>query len=231
MNAVTPLRKPIPRRTLHDELVERLREMIHAGELQAGQKIPEKALCEQFQVSRTPLREALKVLAADGLVRLTPNRGASVAELTLKDLEEVFPIIASLEGLSGELACARIDDAGIAAIRAMHEEMAGHYASRNLPEYFRLNQGIHRAILQAAGNASLAAVYDNLAGRISRARYVANMSPQRWQRAMAEHDGILAALEQRDGERLGRLLREHVMTKLVTVRQSLNSAGAPGREA
>ncbi len=224
MSAVTPLRKPIPRRTLHAELVERLREMIHAGDLPAGEKIPEKALCEQFEVSRTPLREALKVLAADGLVRLTPNRGASVAALTLKDLEEVFPIIASLEGLSGELACERIDDDGITAIRVLHEEMAVHYQARDLPEYFRLNQAIHRAILRAADNASLEAVHENLAGRISRARYVANMSAERWQRAMAEHDRILEALEQRDSDRLGRLLREHVMTKLIVVRQSLADA-------
>ena len=181
MNSVASLRTPIPRRTLHDELVERLREMIHADDLRAGEKIPEKALCEQFQVSRTPLREALKVLAADGLVRLTPNRGASVAALTLQDLEEVFPIIASLEGLSGELACARIGDDEIAVIQSMHREMAACYRVRNLPEYFRLNQGIHRAILRAAGNASLETVYDNLAGRISRACYVATMSAERWQ--------------------------------------------------
>ncbi len=221
MNTVATLRQPIPRRTLHDELVDRLREMIHVGELAAGEKIPEKALCEQFQVSRTPLREALKVLAADGLVRLTPNRGASVAALTLQDLEEVFPIIATLEGLSGELACRRISDPEIAEIREMHEEMVRRYEARDLPEYFRLNQAIHRAILESAGNTSLQSVYDNLAGRISRARYVANMSPARWERAVAEHCEILAALEDRDGERLGRVLREHVMTKLATVRQSL----------
>jgi DNA-binding GntR family transcriptional regulator len=131
--------QPIERRPLHHTLVERLRAMINAGELAAGERIPEQALCERFNVSRTPLREALRVLSADGYVELRPNRGAAVARLTLQDLEDVFPVMASLEALSGELACARITDAEIASITRLHEEMVSHHHAHNLSDYFRLN--------------------------------------------------------------------------------------------
>lgn len=214
------IKKPIQRRTLHDELVERLREMINSGDLAAGAKIPERELCERFVVSRTPLREALKVLASEGLVKLTPNRGASVAKLTLEDLEQVFPVMAALEALSGELACERITDAEIAKIRATNEAMVEHYENRDLPNYFRLNQAIHQGILQAAGNDTLSSTYDSLAGRISRARYMANMSALRWAKAVEEHGQILEALERRDGPALSAILRSHVMTKFETVKSA-----------
>ncbi len=216
------LDRPIERRTLHAELVERLREMIHAGDLVAGSKIPEKELCERFLVSRTPLREALKVLASDGLVKLMPNRGASVAELTLEDIEDVFPVMASLEALSGELACKRISEDSLQLIREMHKEMIGHYHAGNFPEYFHLNQSIHKAILNAAGNQALTSTYESLAGRIARARYMANMSGDRWARAVEEHGPILDALEKRDGKALAKILREHVMTKFETVKAAFN---------
>jgi DNA-binding GntR family transcriptional regulator len=219
---IVDLNQPIQRRTLHTELVERLREMIHAGDLVAGTKIPEKELCERFVVSRTPLREALKVLASDGLVKLTPNRGASVVELTLEDIEDVFPVMASLEALSGELACQRISDDALHQVRDMHLEMVNHYYAGNLPEYFRLNQAIHKMILQAADNRALTSTYESLAGRIARARYMANMSAERWARAVEEHNQILKSLEARDGKALAQILRDHVMTKFETVKSAFN---------
>ncbi len=219
---ITDLAKPIQRRTLHAELVERLREMIHEGDLVAGSKIPEKELCDRFMVSRTPLREALKVLASDGLVKLMPNRGAIVAKLTLDEIEDVFPVMASLEALSGELACQRITEEAINHIRRLHHEMVAHYDNGNLPEYFRLNQAIHRNILFAADNEALATIYENLAGRIVRARYLANMSADRWARAVEEHEQILNALEKRDGQALGQILRDHLMIKFESVKAAYN---------
>lgn len=219
---LTYLSHPIQRRTIHAELVERLREMIHAGELIAGDKISEKELCERFIVSRTPLREALKVLASDGLVKLMPNRGASVAKLTLEDLEDVFPVMASLEALSGKLACQRISEESVQQIREMHIEMVDHHRNGNLPDYFHLNQAIHNAILDAAGNEVLTSTYQSLAGRITRARYMANMSADRWDRAVEEHAQILNALEKRDGNALANILRNHVMNKLETVKAAFN---------
>ncbi len=211
----------ITRRSLHDELVERLRTLIVEGTLEPGLKVPERDLCEQFAVSRTPLREALKVLAADGLVTLTPNRGAWVSKLTLSELEEVFPVMGALEALSGELACARITDAQVAAVRTLHERMVAHYNAGELDAYFASNQKIHEAILDAADNETLSAQYRSLSTRIRRARYVANMTKERWAQAVEEHHQILGALEARDGTRLAATLRKHLSNKFATVKEWL----------
>lgn len=213
--------EPIVRRTLHDELLERLRQMIIHGDLAPGDKVPEKELCDRFGVSRTPLREALKVLASEGLVTLTPNRGAMVSEVTLADLEEAFPVMGALEALSGEMACAHITDAEIAEIRALHQAMVKHYESGDLGAYFRLNQQIHECLLDAARNQTLATAYRGLAGRIRRARYIANMSADRWAQAVAEHEQILEALENRDGVALARILKRHLANTFDTVKEGL----------
>ena len=214
---------PIERRSLHDELVDRVRAMINGGDLKPGVKIPEKELCDKFAVSRTPLREALKVLSVEGLIKLTPNRGAAVVELTLQDLEEVFPVMASLEALSGELACERITDEEIAEIRRLHKNMAKEHERGNLPEYFRLNQAIHEAILNASRNSTLKSTHRSLAGRITRARYMANMSQKRWDKALEEHEQILEALSTRKKTKLSKILRDHVMTKFDTVKAALSA--------
>jgi len=229
-NAPTLLNSgPIPRRTLHDELLDRLRQMIVDGELAPGSKVPEKALCEQFGVSRTPLREALKVLANEGLVTLTPNRGAMVSELTLADLEEAFPVMGALEALSGELACANITPAEVAEIQRLHGEMLTHYERGELSAYFSTNQRIHELMLDAARNPTLTTLHRSLAGRIRQARYLANMSPERWQQAVDEHEGMIAALTKRDGVALGELLKRHLANKFETVKEAL--VAKPGEAA
>ena len=207
----------IPRRSLHAELVDRLRDLIIEGTLAPATKIPERALCEQFGVSRTPMREALKVLASEGLVSLEPNRGAWVSRITLEELEELFSVIGALEALSGELACERITDSQLDDVRRLHKRMIRHYEAGELACYFRINQQIHEAILDAADNATLTTQYRSLAVRIRRARYMANMSDERWRRAVQEHKQILKALENRDGTGLARLLRQHLANKFATV--------------
>lgn len=212
---------PIQRRPLHNELADRLRHMIVEGELAPGEKLQEKELCGQFGVSRTPLREAMKVLATEGLVQLTPNRGCTVAKLTLADLDEAFPIMGALEALSGELACKHITEAEVARIRDLHERMVRKYDAGALREYFKLNEQIHQLILAAARNPTLAQMQLSLSGRVRRARYMANMSPARWAKAVAEHEKILEALAARDGKRLAVLLKEHLANKLQTVKEAL----------
>jgi len=215
------LAAPIQRRPLHNELADRLRHMIVEGELAPGEKLSEKDLCSRFGVSRTPLREAMKVLATEGLVLLTPNRGCTVAKLTLADLDEAFPIMGALEALSGELACRHITDREIARIRELHERMVRKFQARALSEYFKLNEQIHQLILSAARNPTLAQMQLSLSGRVRRARYMANMSPARWAKAVAEHEKILEALEARDGKRLAVLLKDHLANKLETVKDAL----------
>jgi len=213
----------IHRTSLHEELTDRLRTMIVEGVLAAGEKVPERELCEKLGVSRTPMREALKVLAADGLLSLEPGRGARVTATTLEDLEEVFPLMAAFEALAGELACDRINDKQLAQLKEAHKQMLKHFHSQNMAAYFKHNERIHEIILEAAGNQTLKSMYLSLALRVRRARYMANMTPTRWQQAVDEHEEILVALDNRDGQALGSILKRHLENKFNTVRRWMES--------
>lgn len=225
MNVLNIADKQLKRRSLHLDLAEAIRGLIMSGELPAGQKVPEKELCDTYGVSRTPLREALKVLATDGLLTLEPNRGAWVSKITEEDLEEVFPVMGALEALAGELACRKITEVEIEKVARLHDEMMHHYVNRRLRDYFVTNQKIHETILEAARNQTLATQYRSLTARVRRFRYIANMSDARWQRATEEHVLILEHLRNRDGEALSAVLRVHVQNKLDTVRDWLAQRG------
>ena len=200
----------IIRKSLHDELVSLVRTLIVEGELPAGSSISEPALCQRFDVSRTPLREALKVLANEGLVELSLNRGATVARLEERDVKEIFPILATLEDLAGNLACSHASQDQIDGIRAMHEAVTAAYRRASRPDYFRLNQDFHDAIIEASGSLVLLNTHRTLSMRVLRARYLANISQQRWSQAVDEHNTIVDALTRRDGPRLAHALREHL---------------------
>lgn len=204
----------IQHRNLYREVADRVRELIEFGELAPGERISEKQLCEQFGVSRTPLREALKVLASEGLVELLPNRGARVIQLTLKKVKDTYDLMGALEGLSGELACQYISDDEIAAIDALHERMLAHYRNKELAEYFEVNREIHESLLAASRNEVLQEMYNNLSQRVKRVRYSKKMTDSYWRRAVNDHENMLAALKKRDGKQLGQILRDHLCNKL-----------------
>ncbi|HEV2676233.1 MAG TPA: GntR family transcriptional regulator [Aliidongia sp.] len=209
-----PLSLDLPIPTLHDGLLGRLRDMIIEGELPPGTRLRERELTEWLGVSRTPLREALKVLAAERLIELTPNRGARIASLGEAEIRHMFELMGALEALAGRLAAARASEADLLELRSMHLQMCAHYVRRDLPAYFRLNQAIHRRIVAAAGNPLLAQSYDQLAGRIRRPRFLASQwSPERWAHAIEEHEAIMLALTARDGALLSRLLEDHLAHK------------------
>lgn len=217
-------RQPLTeRRLLHESAVDRLRDMIVQGALVPGAKLNEREICEQLGISRTPLREALKVLSTEGLVELQPNRGAVVATLTEQMLREIFAVIGALEALAGELACRNMTVGQFNEIRALHYQMLAHHARGELAPYFRCNQEIHLAIVKASGNATLAASYRSLNARVRRARYMANLSPARWNQAVAEHEKILDALGRRDAAQLQDLLRNHLGAKLTVVLAALGA--------
>lgn len=216
----------ITRKSLHHELVDRLQTLIINAELEPGSKVPEKLLCDQFGVSRTPLREALKVLASDGLVRLEPNRGAWVTQVTIAEVQEVFPVLGALEALSGELACKHMTDEEIDEVRVLHDQMMESYAARDLDAYFSVNQQIHRAILLAARNTTLTLSCQALSLRMQRARYLANMTEGRWFDAVQEHERIMAHLEARDGPALAQTLLQHMDAKRASVVKWLETRDA-----
>jgi DNA-binding GntR family transcriptional regulator len=206
MNEQARTREAISRTALHHEVADRLRDLILRGELQPGEKLNERALSERFGISRTPLREAIKVLSTGGLVELQPNRGAIVTRLTRKQAEDLFQIMGALEGLAGELACERATEEDIADLRALHYQMLVHHTRGELPEYFAINQRIHHRIVECSRNAELASLYRSFSERVRSARYMANFSKERWDHAVQEHGQILAALEKRDGNRLKAIL-------------------------
>jgi DNA-binding GntR family transcriptional regulator len=201
--------------SLHGEILTRLRDHVVEGNIPDGARVPERQLCEMFGISRTPLREALKVLAAEGLIDLLPNRGARVRQLSRRDLEELFEVMGGLESLAGRLACESITDGEIAEIERLHYEMYGHYLHRDMHNYFQINQRIHEKIVEASRNETLRATYANFAGRLRRVRYSANFARkrQRWGEAMREHEAILDALRRRAGSELSDILFHRLRNK------------------
>lgn len=208
---------PISRRPLHEEAVDRLRDRIVQGQLAPGARLNERVLCQQLGISRTPLREAFKVLATEGLVELLPNRGAIVAGLDPTRLEQTFAVMGALEALAGELACGNMTVQQLDDIRALHYEMLAAHARGDLAGYFRHNQAIHLKLAEASGNPVLAHTYRQLNANVRRARYMANLSRDRWDAAVREHEAILSALLARDAPRLKRLLADHLGAKLASV--------------
>jgi len=195
------------------KVAEELREMIGRGELQPASKLTERQLCTRFGISRTPLREALKILATEGIVRLRPNRAAEVVAFSEADTEALFEIVAVLEGFAGEAACQRATDEQIAAIGQLHYSMMLHHYRNEPHGFFNLNQQIHHAIVAAAGNPVLAWLYDLLAVRLRRERF--NASIVRVESAIKDHEVILALLVKRDGAALKEHLRSHVLRGLL----------------
>ena len=221
MGSMAPLEIPPARRPLHEEAVDRLRDLIVRGELAPGARLNERVLTARLGVSRTPLREAIKLLATEGLVELMPNRGAVVAPIEPARIAETLAVMGALESLAGELACAQASGQDVAEIRALHYEMLAMHARGDLDGYFRYNQAIHLRLVEASGNAVLAQTYRQLNANVRRVRYMANLSPERWDAAVAEHEAILAALGARDAARLKRLLRDHLAAKLATVLEAI----------
>jgi DNA-binding GntR family transcriptional regulator len=201
--------------SLHGEILSRLRDYVVEGNIPDGGRVPERQLCEKFGISRTPLREALKVLAAEGLIELLPNRGARVRALSERDIAELFDVMGGLESLAGRLACETITNDGIAEIERLHYEMYGFYLRNDMHNYFLVNQRIHEQIVAASRNETLRATYATFAGRIRRVRYSANFARQRarWAEAMREHETILDALRRRAGSELADILFHHLRNK------------------
>lgn len=201
--------------SLHGEILSRLRDFIVEGHLTDGARVPERQLCDIFGISRTPLREALKVLASEGLVDLLPNRGARVRVLGSKELAELFDVMGGLEALAGRLACENISVAEFNEIEQLHHQMYRFYLARDLPDYFRCNQLIHDKIVAAARNSALTSAHSSLSGRIRRVRYAANLDQKRdrWGEAIREHEVILDGLRRRDGLELSDILFRHLRNK------------------
>jgi DNA-binding GntR family transcriptional regulator len=213
-----PARSPA---TLPTSVADRLRTLITEGRLAAGARLNERVLCVELGVSRTPLREAFRLLEADGLVVLHPNRGAQVVTLSETDIRESFELMGALEALSGELACQRLSAAGISEIKALTYEMLACHARRDLPAYYHRNRQIHDRINLGAANAHLRQTYLSLNLRIQSLRFRSNFDDDKWKCAADEHARMVAALEARDAPGLAAIMRQHLQRKCEAVLESL----------
>jgi len=194
---------------LAQQVAARIRDMIIQDQLTPGEWIREQALADKLRVSRTPLREALKMLEMEGLIRLLPNRGAVVTELTVEEVKEKLELLAALEALAGKLACRKATDAELAEIRALHYEMLAWFSRQNRLEYFKLNQRIHLAIVAASGNRTLIETHARINAQLFRVRYQSNLQNELWGTAVDEHEEMLAALKARNGEALAACMLNH----------------------
>ena len=221
----------IVRRSLHHEVVEKLRELLLSGELEPRSRVNEVVLCERFGISRTPLREAIKLLAAEGLLELQPNRGARVAALTEAEIDEILQVVGALEGAGGELACGLITEGDVAAIEAATVDMIEAWRTGDYDRYFTRNREIHNAIMAAARNATLLTVYRSLSGRVQRARYSAPKTEEQWRRAIDDHNLIIILLRRRDGAALAQLMRDHIKSKKVVISAAYSDGETRDRPA
>ena len=224
--ATPPVIASIDRLGLSAAVCVRLREMIIEGVLAPGTRLNERVLCEQLNVSRTPLREAFKTLAVEGLIALQPNRGAVVAQMSVPEIEQTFEVMGALESLSGELACARATDEEVAEVRALHFEMLAAHARRDLPTYYKLNHTIHDRINAMARNTVLTETYQQINARIQSLRFRSNFNQEKWDAAVREHGQMLEALERRDGNALRLILQQHLRNKRDAVIAVLRAAQA-----
>lgn len=200
----------ITRMSLHEQVINQLRRMIVTGELPAGEKIRINELAEDLEVSLTPLREALKVLAGEQLVELMPNRGARVAPMVVEEIRQLFEVIAGIEALAAELTAQRIADSELAQIEDKHARMRQHHEAGEKAPYFELNRQIHDMVVEFSGNPILVQTRAQLALRAERARYIAVASDAHRVEAMQDHEDLMVALRARDAETAHRVWRRHL---------------------
>jgi DNA-binding GntR family transcriptional regulator len=205
--------------SLHDDVAAGLRERIFAGELGPGSFLDELKLAQEMNISRTPLREALKVLTKEGLVRHEPRRGCFVAEVTEKDLDEIFPLLALLEGRCAYEAARNASDADIEALQVLHDRLARHAKARRINEYYDANFAIHEAIIRLADNRWLVQVIGDLRKIVKLARLQQLHAPGRLDQSLSEHLAVFAALKARDAEGADAAMRTHLTRQRGALRE------------
>ncbi len=205
--------------SLHQEVASTLRGEIFAGTLAPGSFIDEVALCERLEISRTPLREALKVLTAEGLMRHEPRRGCFVNEVTEQDLDDIFPVIALLEGRCAYEAARNASDADLQELGALHDRLQGHAKAGRITDYYATNFAIHEAIILLANNRWLSQSIADLRKILKLSRLQSLGAPGRLAQSLSEHMTVFAALKSRDSEGAEAAMRTHLTRQREALRQ------------
>ena len=203
---------------MHEQVADTLRQEIFTGTLAPGSFVDEVALCERLAISRTPLREALKVLTAEGLLRHEPRRGCFVAEVTQRDLDEIFPVIALLEGRCAFEAASNASDAELVALEQLHDKLNRAARAKRINDYYAVNFAIHEAIIALADNRWLAQVIGDLRKILKLARLQQLHAPGRLEQSLSEHMAVFAALKARDAEGAEAAMRTHLTRQRAALR-------------
>jgi len=188
-----------------------LRERIVKGDLSPGDRIVERRLSAELSVSRTPVREALKLLQADGLVNISRNSGARVAEYTAKEVLGLFDVIASLESLAAQRFAERITVAEMDRLEELHDTMLTYYKVGSTEDYFEVNSAIHDEVIRGSGNPSIAEAHRRLIARARQGRFLAIADPSRIRQAVAEHEALMEALRARASDKAAKIWRTHLL--------------------
>jgi len=211
----------ITNRSLHDQVASRIRDLIIEGILEPGSRFDEAHLIEELGVSRTPFREALRTLAAEGLVIVRPSKGSIVRKLTQDEVFSMLEVLGNLEKLGGELACERASDKEINALIDLHERMMDCYRARDRMPYYKMNQEFHSRLAELSKNETLLEMQANIQARLKRIRYIGNQEPNSWAGAVADHEEMVSALKDRDGRALGEAMANHLKKTWDRVKDSI----------
>ena len=205
--------------SLHQEVASTLREEIFAGALAPGSFIDEVAQCARLKISRTPLREALKVLTSEGLLRHEPRRGCFVNQVTEQDLDDIFPVIALLEGRCAYEAARNASDADLVELTVLHDKLQGHAKAGRITDYYATNFAIHEAIILLANNRWLSQSIADLRKILKLSRLRSLGAPGRLQQSLSEHMTVFAALKSRDSEGAEAAMRTHLTRQRVALKR------------
>ena len=200
-------------KTLHQEVAQRINEMIRSGELRRGQKINELHLCELVGVSRTPIREALRILNTQGLIDLVPHKGAFVSQFSTQEIHDMFQVMSVLEGMCAELATGKMTDADFRKVEKLHLKLEQHYNSRNHKAYLDTNQVLHTLVQDLAGNAALNEVIKGLRQKILLYRHKQLYEPKRFSESIQEHRDLLEAFRRRDAQIAKDVMKGHLLAQ------------------
>ncbi len=202
----------------------RLRDMIVKGELPPGARIVERRISADLKVSRTPVREALKLLHADGLIEISMHRGAQVTHYTEKEARELFDLAAVIEGLAAERLSERMTPAVLDRLEDLHARMLDFHATGDAPSYFDVNTSIHDLIVQEAGNPILAESHARIMIRARRGRFMAIFDAGRWSQAVQQHETVMSAFRDGDATKAGTVWRAHLRDTGTTMAEVLHRA-------
>ena len=202
--------KVIEKKTLHEEIANNLRELIMSGELQEGHKIKEDELCSSMGISKTPLREALRVLSVEGLIKLVPNRGSFVSTPTFEEIREMFDVMSVLEGICARAAAEKMNAKDLAALEKLHNNLEKNFKHRAQREYIRINNQFHSFVQEMAGNRTLNQIVNGLRQKILLYRYQSLNLPERFEQSIQEHRDLIEAFRKKESKKAETLMRRHL---------------------